>query len=183
MAMWLLADDVDALQGDVRALVPPTPLPPHVIPLPFGHHESHLATARLDLAAAAVGIPVGPEAPENILVDGEARGVVMLWLATNEMDDRDVDRLLTPRDSRDGASYRGHLWPGVCAADVQWAPQDVDAARAVTALDRAAVADVLAADWDRWIDATTTTDELLVALGLPPVGPPEPIEPLRDTCS
>jgi hypothetical protein len=181
--MWLLADDIEQLQGNVRDRIDPTPLPPNVIALPFGHHEAHLASARFGLAAATVGIPIGPEAPTNVLVGGEARGVVMLWLVANELDDHDVDRLLTPQDSRAGASYRGHLWPGICEADVQWSPQDVDAARGVIALDRTFVADVLADDWERWIDPATPTDELLTALGVPPVGAPEPIEPLGDTCS
>lgn len=182
VAMWFLAEDVEQLQARVRDRIEPTPLPPHVIAVPFGHHESHLASARFGLAAALVGIPVGPDSPENVLVDGEARGVVMLWLVANEMTDRDVDRLLTPQDSRAEATYHGHLWPGVCEADVQWSPQDVQAARAMITADRAVVADVLATDWDRWIDPATPTDELLAALGLAPVGPSEPIEPLGDTC-
>lgn len=183
IALWMLVDDVDALQADVRELVPPTPLPPHVVALPFSHQEGDVAAARLLLAAAAVGVPVGPAASENVLVDGQARGVVMLWLATNGLADDDVDRLLTPADTRESASYRGHLWPGMCRADVQWAPQDVVAARDVTALDRGPVAEVLVADWDRWTDPATSTDDLLSALGVPPVGPPEPIEPLGDTCT
>lgn len=181
--MWLLADDIDRLQGAVRARLEPTPLPPGVIALPFGHHDAHLASARFGLAAAAVGIPVGPDAPQNVLVGGQARGVVMLWLLANELDEREIDRLLTPQDSRDGASYRGHLWPGICGADVQWSPQDVEAARTVVALDRGEVADLLATDWVRWVDPATSTDDLLVAFDLPGVGPPEPIEPLGDTCS
>ena len=183
LAMRLIVDDIDALQGQVREHVSPTPVPSHVVPLPFGHHDSHFAVARFELAAATVAIPAGPSAAESVLVDGQARGVVMLWLATSGLDDRDVDRMLTPHDSRSDASYRGHLWPGICGSDVQWSPQDVDAARAVTTLDRAVVADALAPSWERWVDPATTTDDLLAALGLPPVGPPEPIEPLGDTCS
>lgn len=182
VSMWFLADDIDSLQGLVRKHIAPTPLPPHVIALPFGHHESHFAAARFELAAAMAGIPVRPGAPESVLVDGQARGVVMLWLAASGLDDREVDRMLTPHDSRSGASYRGHLWPGICGADVQWSPQDVDAARAVTTLDRTVVADALASNWERWVDPATATDDLLAGLGLPPVGPPEPIEPLGDTC-
>ncbi len=181
--MWLLANDIEHLQGKVRERIDPVPLPPNVIALPFGHHEGHLASARFDLAAATVGIPVGPGAPQNVLVDGEARGVAMLWLVANDLDDRQVDRLLTPQDTREDASYRGHLWPGICEAQVQWSPQDVEAARSVIALDRTVVAELLATDWERWIDPATPTDDLLVALGAPPVGPPEPIEPLGDTCS
>lgn len=181
--MWLLAADIERLQSAVRERIDPTPLPPNVIALPFGHHEGHLATARFGIAAATVGIPVEPDAPQNVLVDGEARGVVMLWLVANELDERGVDRLLTPQDSRTGASYRGHLWPGICEADVQWSPQDVEAAHAVLALDRTVVAEVLASNWERWVDPATPTNDLLIALGAPPVGPPEPIEPLGDTCS
>lgn len=183
LAMRLLVEDIDQLQGRVREHVPPTPVPSHVVPIPFGHHESHFAVVRFKLAAAAVGIPVGPDAPESVLIDGQARGVVMLWLATSGLDDRDVDRVLTPHDSGSGASYRGHLWPDICLTDVQWSPQDVEAARSIAALDRAMVADVLVADWQQWIDPITPTDDLLIALELSPVGQPEPIEPLGDRCS
>jgi hypothetical protein len=181
LTLRFLAQDVDELQRPVRQLVPPTPVPDGVVPLSFRHHEGDFGVARMDLGAAAVGIPVGPDAPGNVLVDGQARGVVMLWLATAGLDGAETLAALQPGDLRD-ATYRGHIWPGLCGADVQWAPQDLAAARAITAGDRAATAEVLARDWDRWTDPATTTDELMAALGLPAVGPPEPIEPLEDVC-
>jgi hypothetical protein len=181
LTLRFLAQDLDELQRPVRQLIPPTAVPDGVVPLSFRHHDGDFGVARMDLAAAAVGIPVGPDAPGNVLVDGQARGVVMLWLATAGLDRAETLATLQPGDLRD-ASYRGHIWPGLCGADIQWAPQDLLAARVIATGDRAVTAEVLARDWDRWTDPATTTDELLAALGLPAVGPPEPIEPLEGEC-
>lgn len=88
--------------------------------------------------------PVGPDAPGNVLVDGQARGVVMLWLATAGLDRDETLAMLQPGDLGD-PSHRGHIWPGLCGADIQWAPQDLAAARLVATGDRAATAEVVAA--------------------------------------
>ena len=56
-------------------------------------------------------------------------------------------------------SGRGHVWPGICGAPVQWAPQDLAAARSLVVLDRVGLADVVARQWDRWVAPETTTDE------------------------
>ena len=60
---------------------------------------------------------------------------------------------------------------------VTWSAQDLAAVRALQALPDTDVTQVLDADWARWIDPSTTTDELLAALGLPAVGDPGVIVP------
>lgn len=181
MSVGFLPDDIDALQSDVRDRVGEVAPPERFIDLPFSHHQSALRVARFTLAAALVGVELGPDAPENVLLDGEARGVVLLWLAIRGLDDSQVRDILTP-DDRSSPTMRGHIWPGVCGAALQWAPQDLAAARTLDAADSQVVRDVLAADWGRWTSPTTRTDELLIAVRLPPLGTPESIEPLGAMC-
>lgn len=176
-----LPTELDELPDPVRARLDGGDIPFDVVPLPFGHHDGDLAVARFKTAAAIVGVTVSPFAPENTLVDGQARGVVLLWLATRGLDDDDVARLLRPYDSSD-ATMAGHLWPGVCGADIQWAPEDVAAARLLHAQDPERVGAVLEDDWSRWIDPSTPTDALLRALGLPAQAPTSPIRPLGSPC-
>ncbi len=179
----LVGDGIDQLPSQVQQRIVPTPIPPGTVALPFGHNYGSLDEARFLLAATAVGLPTGEYAPENLLVDGQARGVVMLWLATVELHGDDAVDLLRPDEYNDATpSGQGHVWPGICSARVQWAPQDLVAARSVVALDVGTVEDVVAADWEHWTAADTPTDELLVALALPTVGPADPIEPLGSPC-
>lgn len=170
-----------SLQADVRDRVGEEGLPPRALDLPFSHHQSAFGVARFRLAAALVGVELGPDAPENVLLAGQAPGVVLLWLATRGLDDSEVSAVLTPYD-RSSPTKRGHVWPGVCGADLQWAPQDIAAARSLDAADDRTIASVLTAGWARWTSSATPTDELLIAAGLEPLGTPEPIEPLGSLC-
>ena len=179
VTLQFVVDDRDMLQRPVRERLPYALDPPGVVPLMFAHRDDAFGVARFDLAAAAVGIPY--DAPSNVLVDGQARGVVMLWLATAGLDRTETRAVLQPGNLSD-SSWRGHIWPGMCGADVQWAPQDLVAARMVVSLDRTATAAVLTGEWERWIDPATTTDELVTALGLPSAGPSEPIRALVGDC-
>ena len=179
----LVGEDLDLLPDDVQDRIEPTPIPPGVVALPFGHHDGSLDEARFILAATAVGLPTGDNAPRNVLVDGQARGVVLLWLATAGSGIQDALQMLEPDPYNPSSpSGQGDVWPGDCQADVQWSPQDVTAARAVVVLDRNSVAETVTRDWGRWLDPSTPTDELLVALDLDPVGPHDAIEPLGSTC-
>ena len=179
----LAGDHLDLLPDEVQERIEPTPIPPGTVALPFGHHDGSLDEARFILAATAVGLPTGDDAPRNVLVDGQARGVVLLWLATAGSDTHDALDLLEPDPyNPNSPSGQGDVWPGDCQADVQWAPQDVAAARTVVELDRNIVAQVVTRDWDRWLDPSTPTNELLVGLDLDPVGPYDVIEPLGSTC-
>ena len=184
ITMRLLAGEhLDQLPDQVQQRIEPIPIPPGTVAMPFIHHESGLRESRFLLAATAVGLPTGEDMPEVVLVDGQARGVVLLWLATAGLtEDAALDLLEPDEYIGDSPSARGEVWPATCEVRVQWAPQDVAAARSVVSLEGDTVADVVAREWDRWLTPTTTTDELLLAVGLAPVGPPDPIEPLGSQC-
>lgn len=179
----LVGEHIDQLPDQVQQRIVPTPIPAGTVGMPFTHHEGSLDAARFILAATAVGIPTGGDAPENVLVDGEARGVIMLWLTTTGLTDSEALDLLEPDEYNENSpSGRGHVWPGVCGAPVQWAPQDIAAARILVGLDRGDVAAIVAEQWQHWVVPGTTTDELLVAVGVGPIGPPDQIEPLGSPC-
>ena len=179
----LVGEHLDQLPDQVQQRIVPTPIPPGTVALPFTHHEGSLDAARFLLAATAVGIPTGEDAPENTLVDGQARGVILLWLATAGLPNDEALDLLEPDEYNENSpSGRGHVWPGVCGAPVQWAPQDLAAARSLVVLDRDSVARVVTENWSHWVTRDATTDELLLAIGVAPTGPPDPIEPLGSPC-
>jgi hypothetical protein len=179
-----MADGFEHLQSEVRAAIGErrTSLPEHPMRLRFNSHPDNFDAARLRLAAHAVGLPT--EATRiGTVVAGQARGVVALWLATRGLDARAAGRFV-----RDGsvdhpdvpdATDRGAIWPGLCHDEVgvlQWAPKDLVAVRALMARPSADVARLLHDGWSRFTAPTTTTDELLVAAGLAPLGPPERVE-------
>lgn len=149
-----------------------------VLTLPFSHHESAFGVARFRLAAQVAGVSIPPG---NTLLGGQARGVVVLWLAVRGLDEETAVDVLTPYDVST-PSHAGHVWPGVCGADLQWAPEDITAARALRELPEDDVLAILSDDWGRWTSRSTSTDELLAALGLPPVGPASPIATLGEPC-
>lgn len=131
-------------------------------------------TPAFDVALVSLGLPQEPD--EQLLptvIAGQARGIVALWLATRGADADGVRSGTTAAhaDSAD-AFDRGALQTGACSVPpVVWSAQDLAAARAVVALPATQVAGVVTAGWARWSDPGTGTDELLTALGLPPVGP------------
>ena len=179
----LVGDGLEQLPSQVQERIVPTPIPPGTVPLTFGHNFGSLDEARFVLAATAVGLPTGENAPESLLVDGQARGVIMLWLATSGLAEQEANDVLRPDEYNDNTpTGQGHVWPGTCTSRVQWAPQDLTAARSLIAIAPEAVEGLLVADWSHWTEADTSTDELLHALGLPTVGPADPIEPLGSTC-
>jgi hypothetical protein len=184
ITMRLLAGDgLSELPSQVQQRIVPTPIPPGTVAVPFRHNYGSLDEARFILAGTAVGLPTGDDAPENLLVDGQARGVIVLWLATAGLSHDSALDLLEPDEYNDKTpTGQGHVWPGTCTATVQWSPQDLVAARSLVAVDRDTVGGLLAGDWPRWTAPEASTDDLLTALGLPPVGPSDPIEPLGSTC-
>lgn len=150
----------------------------------FGAADDALLGYRLRVAFTALGLalPSGAEDGEGPLpIDGQARGVVALWLAARGLDLDDALHLATveePGDSDENLIRgettdpfeHGLAWPTMCGP-VVWSPEDLEAARAVLRLPEAEVAAVVSRGFHRWSDAGTGTDELLVELGLPRAGP------------
>lgn len=129
---------------------------------------------RRDLAKAAVGLPTAPDGGLlPIVVSGQARGVVALWLSVQGLDLEQQLRRTTIEGGSDDPFEQGSLdGVGPCSVpSVVWSAQDLAATRAILRLEHGVVARVLEAEWSRWTDPTTSTDELLATLGLPPAGP------------
>lgn len=147
-------------------------------------------------AFEAVGLPVRPRAGDlPTVIAGQARGVLALWLAAQGLAPEDAQALARayepgPDQSNEGAPRtaqdRGMAWPEPCGdagpAPVAWAPEDLVAARSMLALPVADVRRVVHARWAELSNASTT-DELLAAVGLGPVGPVTPVEAEPFTCS
>ena len=179
---------IEQLPPEVRRRLPqPIPQrPPNEIPFSGFNTTDGFTGQRSDLAFAAVGLPPRPDvAMMPLVVSGEARGVVALWLSVRGLDLHDqLKRTRVPQTDSDDPFENGSLdGVGACSVpSVVWSRQDLDAARAVIQLPEETVAQMLAADWSRWTDPETGTDELLAHLGLPTVGPfdhvtPRPGEP------
>jgi hypothetical protein len=136
--------------------------------------EYPIGRVSYELALGVVGLP--DEAGDDLMpvvAAGQARGVVALWLATRGRDSGDLRDLTTsPLPGSPDAYERGALEEGDCSVPaVVWSAQDLAATRTVVALPEDEVVRVLEAEWDRWVDPRTSTDELLAALGVPGVGP------------
>jgi hypothetical protein len=169
--------DLGDLAPEVRRRLTAADLerPAGEVALGFSADSAHgRGGAGFDLAFVSLGLPQEPD--EELLptvIAGQARGVVALWLATRGADAAAV-RSATNADHAGSADAfeRGSLEFGACSVPpVVWSAQDLAAARAVVALPAAQMAEVVTAEWARWSDPRTGTDELLAALGLPAVGP------------
>lgn len=165
------------LPPEVRRLLTETDLvrPPGELPLDFGGDRGFsFNDAGLDVALAAAGLPVAAD-DELVpaVIAGQARGVIALWLATRGLDPGQIaDAVVGAHPTSPDPFERGVLEIDPCVApSVVWSGQDLAAARAVIGLPERDVLQVVHADWARWTDPDTGTDELLDALGLPRVGP------------
>ena len=156
---------VEDLPPEVARLLPEgvPAAPAGEVALGFSASPGSLVHTRSLLALAAVDLPVAarPDAAP-LVVAGQARGVVALWLSTRGLGSA-ATRGLTSSRTADEHDCRD--WP------VAWSSQDLRAARALIARAEAAVGTVVHQGWERWRDPTTGADELLVAAGLPAVGP------------
>ena len=174
---------LDELPPEVARRLPGgvPPAAPGELDLGYAVNPTEVRIPRFLVATWAVGLPSepGPDKRPEVIA-GQARGVVALWLATRGLGPVPTRQLTSGRTSRNGnpgegqpdAFDRGYVWPESCGTSpVVWSAQDLSAARAVVALPEAAVMTAVHRDWDRWRDPATGTDELLAALGLPPVGP------------
>jgi hypothetical protein len=162
------------LDPEVVDLLGGVPEPdPRVIPIEFTAHPLAVEGLRIWTGLAATGALDSRPRGVTLGLRGQARGTIALWLAT-----RGVDRATQLELTSLGGPNRApgdaiRPWPDTCYAGnvpVQWASTDVMAARSMLALDEADIRRVLHADWARLTDRSTSTDELMVALGLEPVG-------------
>ncbi len=136
---------------------------------------------RLALGLWSVGLPLTASADGMpCYIGGQARGVVALWVAAQGKATDEAERFVT--GSWSGVSNSdneydlplswidGYVWTGDVTPPVLWSSTDIAAARAMVGIEPAVVRDVLWADWPRWTDPATTTDELMTALGQAAVG-------------
>ena len=170
---------LDDLPPEVARRLPAgvPPVPADEAALGFKASRQSLLETRLVVAAHVTGLP--PEAgPDRrpLVIAGQARGVVALWLATRGLGPGPTRRLTSGRAISDvgngepDAFDRGYAWPG-CLSPVVWSAQDLLAARALIALPESTVGEAVHQGWAQWRDPSTGTDELLAAVGLPPAGP------------
>ena len=162
---------------------------PGEVDLPFNALPDDVVATRVLVARSALGLFVAPGAEKPgdagsgvrpLVVAGQARGVVALWLATRGLEPDAAIALATAGrrgqrgaipDSAD-AFDRGFVWPTSCeTAPVVWSAQDLATARALLARPAAEVTSAVHRGWDRWSDPGTGTDALLAEVGLPPAGP------------
>jgi hypothetical protein len=162
--------------------------------LGYGTSDADMVGARLRTAFAALGLPVEPQ-PGDVpnVIAGQARGVVALWLAARGLDAADARRLAShhfnPDDRPESPTPTpldlGMAWPDPCSAGpppVAWAPQDLAAARGLLSLPADQVHNVVLRDWRRFTDPAASTDELLAAAGIAPVGPPDSVLAVPTRC-
>ena len=150
------------------------------VPLAYNVSVGRTDSASFGVALAAMDLPPRPDAQlMPLVIAGQSRGVVALWLATRGATvDKAID-FLTPSVGADATAFeRGSLAVGDCEVPpVVWSQQDLAAARALVGLPEATVRAVVGRGWDRWTDPATSTDALLGALGLDSFGPYDVVEP------
>jgi hypothetical protein len=137
--------------------------------------------ARFALAFSAVGLPIyEPADGVPLVIVGEARGVVALWLAAAGLGDDDALDLLQPdAEAGDDPLRRSAVWAGVAC----WIPpavtsiEELELARRLVIGDDARMTEVLAEHWEHWTDPATSTAELVAALGREGPMTFSPIEP------
>lgn len=170
---------IDDLPPEVARRLPGgvPPVPADEVVLGFSASRDLIREAGSLVALRVVGLPQEPD-PDNrpLVIAGQARGVVALWLATRGLAPgpaRELASSRTPNDLGDrepDAFDRGYAWPD-CTAPVVWSAQDLRAARALLALPEETVRAVVHHGWPRWLDPATGTDQLLAEVGVPSVGP------------
>jgi hypothetical protein len=192
--------DVDMLGPEVAAALDQLPQPQRedeITVLGYPKAPAVFVGARIAAGLDAVGLPsTGSETEPSAVVAGQAPGVVALWLAAQDLPDDEAADLLrhhyNPDDHAGGneppepdANDLGRAWPDVCLAGpapVSWSQQDLEAARALAGEPDDQIRNLLIADWDRLTDPATTTDELLAAAGLDPVGPIDEVSEKLEVC-
>ena len=157
--------------------------------LRFNLHPENVAAARMRLGARAVGLPTeSGEGRRPLIVAGQSRGVVVLWLATRGLGTKQA-RQMVADGSTDGGpagpTITGSIWPGICHDEgsvLVWAPKDLVAARMLLNTPSAKVRAVIHEHWDAVIDPAATTDDLLELLGFGGLGEPEIVQSQAASC-
>jgi hypothetical protein len=118
-------------------------------------------------------VPAG-EAP--CWVGGQSRGIVALWVAAQGKNDDDAEHFVSGSWSGLGDDHSdadvpaewidGFIWISDDTPPVLWSATDVNAAQTMLTLDATFVRDILWADWRRWTDHATTTEDLMAELGV-----------------
>jgi hypothetical protein len=174
--------DLEMLDPAIAARVPPDPW--RGVPrLKMIAVSDAYDGARLHTALRFVGITDDDTNDEPIDVSGQARGVVAIWLATRGLDVQHATRLASVQSTSNGAPIGP--WPDACfagPAPVLWALTDLAAARQLIAADETTVRAVVHDRWAALVDPDTSTDALLDALGLAPLGPPSGRTPWPTAC-
>jgi hypothetical protein len=152
-------------------------------------HPDAYRGARFRVALAALEVnPSGAAGAHGqpVVLRGQARGVIAIWLATRGLEAGAATRMASTRtEPGDGHDIVVGPWPDECMAGpvpVIWAYSDLAAARALLALPDDRVARVVADRWDDLTDPTLTTDQLLAAVGLDPMGGPTGATPGPSPC-
>jgi hypothetical protein len=163
------------LDPEVRRLLHDDGGNAQVIPMKMVGQRSADEGARFWVALTAAGVTDDITEGAVLSIDHQARGVIVLWLATRGVDADSAARMTSFVDHAvEGSSGYPRPWPDICVAGptpVTWAVTDLNAARLLLAQPEATVAELLRSDWDRLTDRATSTDELLAAAGLPAVPP------------
>jgi hypothetical protein len=159
--------NLDELPPEVRRLLTEADLERPDREVSLGFEGELVERAGSDLASRVLGLPVEPG--DDLLptvLAGEARGVIVLWLATRGFDADAAADTIADAERWSNAELEDCEEPALV-----WSRQDLAAARAVLALPEDDVTRIVGDAWERWTDPRVGTDELLAALGLDAVGP------------
>lgn len=178
---------VEHLGPDVAAAIAALAPTPALDDLAFGFERSsdHSRATRIRAAVriAMPGLGGEPAGHVPLVVAGESRGVVALWLGAQGLSTQDAVDFATVRydvhldeDQSPDAWDLGNqgMWPDACevgAPPVVWSQQDLAAARQLLGLAADDVRALFLVNWSLVTDPSFGTDELMSLAGLPAVGP------------
>ena len=183
----LQADRIDDLDPKIRrALGPPFTTRPFTwtddgaFHTAFEGGRANTDAVRIAAGLWATGSPLEAQAERRpCVIAGQARGVLALWVAYHDLPTAEAlerARAAVPDDHEssdlDPALAARSAWPKAAstAAPVVWSAPDLVAARRLLAQPHDQIRSALWADWARFSNPATTTDEMLRSLGLATVG-------------
>lgn len=195
LSQRLQADRIDDLAPEIRRVLGPR-FAGHAFAwrddgaFHTGFVGNDAATTSVRIAAGlwATGSPLEARAQGRpCVIAGQARGILALWVAFHDLPlagglERVQAPVPDPHNSShlDPALEAGSAWPDTASvpAPVVWSAPDLSAARTLLAQPHDRIRTALWANWGRFSNPTTTTDEMLTTLGLttvrtPPTPPPD----------